>query len=396
MSLTLCGWALRGLLSVASLGTVTSAIYTGMVIVAALKYRRRKKAAERMPADFAPPVSVCKPLHGDEPGLERNLVSFFEQQYPGEWEMIFIARHSNDAGLQLAQQVGQRYPQVNARYLTCGEPKYPNAKMYSLGVLAEAARHETLVTSDADARVVPDYLLRCVQDLKDGTALSSCLYRGTVDEPGIATALDAMGKTVEMCAGVLVATMVEGGTKFSLGVTMILRRDAFDHAGGYEDLGQYHAEDFILGNRLAEQGKRVIMSPHIIDLTVPKTTLVLSFRNQLRWMQSTRRSRPAGHLGTGLTFALPFGVLGLLWGLLAGHPLFGFGFLAAACANRMVQALTMLRILDDPNWARYTLLYPLRDLMGSIIWLCSYLPGEMYYHGGLYELTPDGKLRRRK
>ena len=56
----------------------------------------------------------------------------------------------------------------------------------------------------------------------------------------------------------------------------------------------------------------------------------------------------------------------------------------------------MLRVLDEPNWARYTLLYPLRDLMGSIIWLCSYLPGEMYYHGGLYELTPDGKLRRRK
>lgn len=388
-------WLLRVLFYLVCLGTVTSAIYTGMVVVAALKYNTRKRRAERLPADFIPAVSACKPLHGEEPGLEKNLASFFEQQYPGAWELIFVARHASDAGLQLAQKVGERYPQVKARYLTCGEPQYPNAKMFSLGVLAEAAEHEVLVSSDADARVAQEYLLRCVQDLKDGTVLSSCLYRGTVDEPNLATELDAMGKTVEMCAGVLVATMVEGGTKFSLGVTMILHRQAFYDAGGYEDLGQYHAEDFILGNRLAEQGKKVIMSPHVINLIVPKTTLNLSFRNQLRWMQSTRRSRPAGHLGTGLTFALPFGVLGLIWGLAAGRPLLGLGFLAIACINRMVKAFTMLSVLDDPNRARYTLLYPLRDLMGGILWLCSYLPGEMYYHGGLYELTPDGRLKRR-
>jgi ceramide glucosyltransferase len=36
------------------------------------------------------------------------------------------------------------------------------------------------------------------------------------------------------------------------------------------------------------------------------------WQNQLRWAQSTRYSRPKGHFGSGLIFALPYGLLGFL------------------------------------------------------------------------------------
>ncbi len=90
--------------------------------------------------------------------------------------------------------------------------------------------------------------------------LAWCLYLGTADVSNLATELDAVGKSVEMGSGVLVADMVEGGTKFALGVIMVLqRREAFYDAGGYADLGQYQAEDYVLGKRLAEQGKGVMI-----------------------------------------------------------------------------------------------------------------------------------------
>ena len=54
-------------------GTVTSTIYCGMVLVGAVRFARRKRREERAPADFLPPVSVLKPLHGTEPDLEENL-----------------------------------------------------------------------------------------------------------------------------------------------------------------------------------------------------------------------------------------------------------------------------------------------------------------------------------
>ena len=372
-------------------GTVTSSIYCGMVLVGAVRFARRKRREERTPADFLPPVSVLKPLHGNEPDLEENLKRFFELDYP-EYELLFCARHETDAGLQMAKRIAAGYPQVRARFLTCGEPRFPNAKMWSMAALSEAAQYETLVTSDADARVTKDYLRRSVQELANpGRELASSLYVGRTGG-GLAAQLDAVGKSVEMSGGILVADMIEGGTRFALGVSMILRREAFAKAGGYEDLGQYYAEDFVLGQRLAAKGCGVRMANYVVRLMVLPQGWRASFRDQLRWMKSTRRSRPAGHLGTGLTYAVPFGVLGLVWGMLAGHPVIGLLWLLATCVNRWVMAAVVLWALEDEQAGKPTLIYPLRDLLGFAVWVASYMGDTMQYHGGAYSLGVGGRF----
>jgi len=381
---------------VALAGSVTSTIYCLMVIVAAARFGVRKRREEKAETMFLPPVSVLKPLHGTEQGLERNLESFFEQDYP-EFELLFCARHETDEGLRLARQVAERYPRVDARFVTCGEPlpQFHNAKVYSLAKLDSVARHELFITSDADVRVTPDYLRRMVQNLKDPhVGLASCVYLGTVDRGATANfagQLDAVGKSVEMTSGVLVADMLEG-TKFALGASMAVRKRSFQDAGGFEELGQFYADDFVLGHRLAEQGVGVRMATHVIRLMVPDTPLSLSFRNQLRWMQSTRRSRPWGHLGSGLTFAVPFGLLGLLWGLLSGHALWGLVWLSWMAINRWLLAGSILRVLGDPDWVRGTMIYPVRDLLGSILWLGSYASNRFYYRGKIYRLKNGGKV----
>jgi len=380
-------------------GTVTSTIYCGMVLIAAWRFARRKRREERTQEDFLPPVSVLKPLHGAEPDLEENLKRFFELDYP-EYELLFCARYPSDAGLQLAQRVAANYPGVRAKFLTCGEPRFPNAKMWSMAALAAAATHEMLVTSDADARVSPDYLRRCVRELADPKReLASCLYVGRTTG-GLAAQLDAVGKSVEMSGGIFVADMMVGGTRFALGVSMILRREAFEMAGGYEDLGQYYAEDFVLGQRLAAMGYGVRMANYVVRLMVLPQGLRESFRDQLRWMKSTRRSRPAGHLGTGLTYAVPFGVLGLAWGVLSGHPMVGLLWLLAMCVNRWLMAAVVLWALEDEQAGKPTLIYPLRDLLGFAVWVASYFGDTMQYHGGAYSLGVGGRFepveRKRK
>jgi ceramide glucosyltransferase len=381
---------------VAMFGTVTSTIYCLMVIAAAMRFGRRKRREERAETTFLPGVSVLKPLHGVEPGLERNIESFFEQDYP-EFELLFCARHESDEGLQLARRVGARYPQVEARYVTCGEPtaNFHNAKVYSLAKLDSVAKHELFITSDADVRVKKDYLRRMAQNLKDPQmGLASCVYLGTTDagsRAGFSSQLDAVGKSVEMTSGVLVADMLEG-TKFALGASMAVRKEAFQKAGGFEELGQFYADDFVLGNRLAAQGIGVRMATHVIRLMVQDTPFRLSFRNQLRWMQSTRRSRPWGHMGSGLTFAVPFGLLGLAWGVLSGHALLGVLWLAGAIVNRWLQAGAILRVMGDEVWVRGMLLYPLRDLLGCVLWLGSYGGDRFYYRGKIYTLKGGGRV----
>jgi ceramide glucosyltransferase len=387
---------LRILFWIAAIGTATSGVYLLMVVTAALRFWLRRRRDDQA-GEFLPPLSVLKPLHGTDPDLEKNLETFFQQDYPEfqpEYELLFCARYETDEGLRLAKSIGAKYPHVQARYLTCGEPEFPNAKMYSLAVMAKAARYEHIVTSDADARIDKSLLRRVVQPLADPKlALSSCLYLGTADVANLATQLDAVGKSVEMGSGVLVADIVEGGTKFALGVLVAQRRKAFDDAGGVEDLGQYQAEDYVMGKRLAAKGQRVIMAPQVIRLVVPETSFKQSFRNQLRWMQSTRRSRPTGHLGTGLTFSVPYGLAGMLWGLLTGRPEVGLLWLLASCLNRWLQAGIMLNALGEPKWIWQTFIYPLRDLLGAIIWFASYLPAKVHYHGSHYLITRDGRYK---
>ena len=384
----------RGLFWVAAVGTVTSTVYCGMVVVAAFRFGWRKRREDRQPADFLPPVSMLKPLHGTEPGMERNLETFFEQDYP-EFELLFCARQETDEGLKLARRVGARYPGVKAQYVTCGEPmpRFHNAKVYSLAKLNSVASHDDFVTSDADVRVTPVYLQRMVQNLRDPeVGLAFPLYLGTAHPgAGLASRLDAVGKSVEMTSGALVADMIEG-TKFALGATMAVRRRSFEQVGGFGVLGEFYADDFVLGNRLAAQGTVVRMATHVIRLMVQDSPFWLSFRNQLRWMQSTRRSRPWGHLGTGLTFAMPYGLLGLLWGLVTGQVAVGALWLLAAAANRWVQAGVVLWALKDTEWELNTLIFPMRDLLGGVLWVGSYLGENFYYRGTVYRLKPGGAV----
>ncbi len=377
-------------------GSITSTVYCLMVIAAAVRFGVRKHREDGEAATFLPAVSVLKPLHGTEGGLERNIESFFEQDYP-EFELLFCARHETDAGLRLARRVGERYPHVDARYVTCGEPapQFHNAKVYSLAKLDSVAKYELFITSDADVRVTKDYLRRMIQNLKDPqVGLASCVYLGTTDrgaKAGFSSQLDAVGKSVEMTSGVLVADMLEG-TKFALGGSMAVRKESFQTAGGFEELGQFYADDFVLGNRLAAQRVGVRIATHVIRLMVQDTPFGLSFRNQLRWMQSTRRSRPLGHLGSGLTFAVSFGLIGLSWGILSGHILIGFVWLGLAILNRWLQAAAVLRVMGDRDWLRGMLLYPLRDLLGSVLWLGSYGGDKFYYRGKVYTLKHGGRV----
>ena len=389
--------ALRVLFWVAAAGTATSSIYCLMVVAAAVRFGLRKRREERAEMDFLPPVSVFKPMHGTEPGMEKNLVTFFEQEYP-EFELLFCARQETDEGLKVARQVAERYPAVKARFVTCGEPtpEFHNAKVFSLAKLESVAQYDVVVSSDADVRVTKDYLRRMVQNLKQPEmGLASCFYLGTVEEEHrkarFTSLLDAVGKSVEMSSGAMVADMLEG-TKFALGPTMVMRKRGFEDAGGFRDLGLFYAEDFVIGNRLANKGIGVKMASHVIRLMVQNQAFWLSLKDQLRWMRSTRLSRPWGHFGTGATFAMPFGLAGFFWGLLSGHPAAGLLWLLAMAANRWLQAGVVLGVLGDQDWLRGTAIYPVRDLLGSLIWIGSYGSRRFYYRGGIYVLNEGGTV----
>ena len=133
--------------------------------------------------------------------------------------------------------------------------------------------------------------------------------------------------SVEMTSGVLVADMLEG-MKFALGPTMATRKDALAKIGGMGALADFCSDDYVMGQFIADRGMEVVLSHYVIDHVVLNTSMRSSWMHQARWMKSTRCSRPLGHIGTGMTFAAPFGVLGCAAGVVGGQVELGIAMLA--------------------------------------------------------------------
>jgi len=386
-------------LGLAVFGLITSTVFAGMALWAVPGFLRERRQERSRLADrpgFTPPLSLLKPLHGMEPGLEAWLESFFHQDYPA-YEILFCARTESDEGFQLAREVAARHPEIPSKFLLTGEDVYINAKVSSLELMETVAAHEILVVSDSDVRVAPDYLRAVALPFADEkVGAMCCLYRGVAAEGGLWARLEAVGMSVEMSAGVLVARRMEG-MQFVLGPTMAFRRATIRKMGGFKVTADYCADDFILGQETHRLGERVELSHYAIDHMVINASLLASLKHQVRWMKSTRFSRPKGHFGTALTFSLPFGLLGLIVAAAMGHSLLGAALLGWAVATRWALAVAVGRgVVGDGSWFGLLVLYPVRDLMGFGFWAASYCGRTILWRGRDFELLPGGKMRAAK
>ncbi len=370
-------------------GILTSTIYIALVFAATIRFRRRPKTT---PA-FTPPVSVLKPLHGAEPGLREFLEGFFQLDYP-EYEILFCSRHETDQGLSIARDLSEKYPSVPVRIMTSGEPPWPNARCFSMNTMKSAARHDILVITDSDVRVEPEYLRAVVEPFRqDQTGLVTCVYRGVAVQGGFWARLEGLGMSVEMTSGVLVAEMLEG-MRFALGPSMAVRKSCVDRIGGFEKLGNYYADDFMLGRLVSESGSTVVLSDQVIDHCIVNTKFEKSLGHQWNWMKSTRFSRPMGHLGTGLTFGLLFGLLVFATATMMGKPWLGLAALGWTVAVRVFQCVLVgWYVVKDRNALRLAWLYPLRDLLGSLLWMASYASRRVGWRDDFFELRKRGLMR---
>jgi len=380
-------WAL---LIISLIGLTSSTVFLFLVIRGARRFKSRPLPPSSGPLPF---VTVLKPLRGLEPFLERNLESFFQQEYP-RFELIFGVRHNSDPALEVVRKLQRQYPNVKTQFIVSGDPLYPNAKVFAMEPMVAAAAGSYLVITDSDVCVDRHCVMEVVKPLLNpNVGVVTCLYRG-VPAGGFWSRLEALGMSVEMSSGVLVADMLEG-MRFALGPTMATRLDVLELLGGMRALADYCADDYVLGRNAHAAGKEVVLSHHVIDHVAVGTSARESFLHQVRWMRSTRFSRPSGHAGTGLTYAMPFGVLGLFAGIAAHHWFAGIALLAWAYANRVLQCFVVGRgVVRDPNVPASAWFYPIRDLLGFFVWCASYCGDSILWRGERYRLHHGGKMSR--
>jgi ceramide glucosyltransferase len=397
LAITVLFWHV--LLGLAAFGLSSSSIFLLLVLIATVRFKKRADSARRSVLNTSinpPPVTILKPVHGMEERLEQNLESFFRQDYP-DFEIIIGARSADDPAVALAEKLRVRYPQVKSRIVISGPPAWPNAKVFTLNKMIPLSRNDFFVISDSDVRVEPDFLrnvmppLVCQKLGEQKLGLVTCLYRGD-PAADFWSLLEALGMSVEMPSGVVVADMLEG-IRFALGPAVAFRRDALEAIGGIAATADYYSDDYVLGNKIWAAGYRVIFSHHFVYHVLTPRPFLRTLGDQLRWMKSTRHSRPWGHLGTGLTFAMPFGALGFIASAALGNLPLAIAVLTIALLNRMIQSVAVgWGLLRDRRALRLCWLYPLRDFQGFVVWAASYFSRDFYWRGETYRFIAGGKI----
>ena len=380
--------------AIVSVLLVGSWAYSLLTVVASRSYLARRPG----PLRRVVPISILKPLAGAEGELETNLRGFFEQDYD-KFEILFAVRRSDDPALEAVEKLHQEFPGVACRVLITGDPPYPNAKVYSLDKMIQAARHGLLVMSDSDIRVGREMLRVVAAEFEDEKIdLLTCPYRAV---PGRSfwSRLEAIGLNTEFLGGLLTARLVEG-VRFAVGPTIVARKKLIEDLGGFNRFSPYLAEDFVLGKLAAEQGYGVELSCYRVDHhiagrigsgasgTPRRREWLENLKHRLRWARSTRRSRPWGYLGQAFTYPVPWALFGA-----AVMPWAGAELLAVTLALRAAAVwATAEWVLDDPLTRGNPWLVLPQDVLGWLVWIAGFFGSRIQWRDRTYRLLADGRF----
>lgn len=172
---------------------------------------------------------------------------------------------------------------------------------------------------------------------------------------------------------------------------MVIRKQQVNVIGGFARVGDYLADDFVLGELTSKAGYRVVLSKIIPDHLFGGESMRSSLRHRLRWERSSRCSRPAGYIGQIFTHSLPLALLALAFAP-AGNR-YVLGIVGSCIAARALLAWQVgWVLLRDPALRRYWWLLPVEDLLSFGIWCWTFFGNEIVWRDTRFRVLRGGKL----
>src|SRR5690242_9212700 len=145
------------LLAVAVLLLIAASAIGSLYLIGAAIAVVRFAARRQEHGAAAPPVSILKPLCGEDPELFKNLESLCRQDYP-RWQIVFGVQDPRDPAIAVVERVIERFPRADLSLVSDSAGRAGNLKVANLQNMLPAARHPLLVIADSDMRVAPGYL----------------------------------------------------------------------------------------------------------------------------------------------------------------------------------------------------------------------------------------------
>ena len=351
----------------------------------ALRFPLHRRIINR---DFAPGVTLLKPVKGCDDTTKDCLRSWLTQEYSGAIQILFGVASAEDPVCAIVRKLLEEFPGVDAQLVVCGPPRGVNAKVSKLIELERLAKHEVLIISDADVRAPADLLANAISPLSaPEMGLVNCFYC-LANPATLAMRWEAVAINADFWSQVLQAQSLKP-MDFALGAVMATRRGLLKEIGGFEALADCLADDYQLGNRIARLGRRIALSTVVVECWSAPMGWAAVWRHQLRWARTIRVCQPAPYFFSILSNAT---LWPLLWLVL--RP--GKGVLAVAAGCLMFRILATLnlewRLTRRRAHFPYAWLVPMKDLLQALIWVVAFAGNRVEWRGVKMRLRRDGTL----
>jgi ceramide glucosyltransferase len=347
---------------------------------------------ERVQApQWAPGLTVLKPLKGVERTTRECLRSWFTQSYGGPVQILFGVAKASDPVCRVVEELIREFPEADVRLIVCGPLMGTNLKVSKLVQLEKLAKHDFLVISDADVQVPSDCLSNLIVSLQNPeVGLVNCFYR-LADPTTFGMEWEAVSVNADFWSQVLQARSLKP-LDFALGAVMATRRGSLTEIGGFEALADCLADDYQLGNRLAKKGKQIVLSPVVVECRSDPMSFGQAWKHQLRWARTIRVCQPLPYLLSILNNATLWPLIWVIFfpSLVSGSVIGGCVLLRVAMAWDLQRRLAK----GLPPRGRLAMMAPLKDLLQTIVWALAFAGNKIEWRGEVMRLRRNGTMVR--
>jgi hypothetical protein len=347
-----------------------------------------------------PRVTALVPAKDEETTLGGCLETVVAQSYPN-LEILVVDDRSTDRTPEIARSFADRDSRV--RVLTMTElPAGWTGKTHALDIATRAARGEWLWYLDADTRQHPDALSICLEYARrENAALVSLMPELRCDTFWEKVVQPLQGIVLMRSFSPLAVNDDRSHVGFANGQFILIRRDAYEAAGGHAAVRDRFVEDIYLAQRVKAAGFPIRVA---IGTEISSTRMYTSLRGIIRgWSRILydalgRRPLPlVGKILEPMIFSQTGDValvvaIGLL--LIAAPTPFAWWLLGLSLAHQVLKTTLLWRMYawSAPRTAHYAVFYTLAGLVSDWISLDairSCLTGKVIWRGTSYAAPPN-------
>jgi len=362
-----------------------------LVLICAPFFRSRKFEGVVCFRDL-PPVSLLKPVYGLEKNLQVNLRSACLQDYP-DYQVVYSVQRPDDPALELLSDLERQFGSERVTVVIASVRVGVNGKVNNLAGALPHARHETLVISDSDVLLRPDFLRQIVAPLADrDVGAVSTFFRGC-HAGSWYEHIEQLTLNADQFSMAMVASAT-GLVDFCFGASTALTKTTLARIGGLEGLGDFLVEDTEMGRRIQALGKKLIDIPYLVDTTVDLGGASHWWQKQTYWEQNSRVALPYLYSASSLLRIIP---LALLFAILRGADPLSLWILGSVILLRLSAVAAVLGLaLRDYAGLRRLWLVPIKDLLSVIWFVRALVSSRVVWRGIEMSLARDGRLTVRR